>query len=137
MGIPKELKIGPYQYALVGQERLPHGQHAVTAFDGDGVGIVINSRAPEVHQHLALLHELIHVAEEKMRQGGIIRRLSGEGYVTQLAMILFGILSTNGLWRGVSKTAAEEYFEQGVRSYERTMKRAHPRRQRRRPGSGR
>jgi len=128
MALPTRLWIGPHQIAMLSEEPLAKGQHAVTAFEGEGVGIVINSRAPKPHRHLALLHELIHVAEEKLLRNRIIRRRSHESYVTQMATILFGMLALNGLWRGVTKAEAIRYYAERTADYELECRRRRARR---------
>lgn len=95
-------------------ERLVARRHSRTSEDWAGpVGareILINAAASPVQKHLTLLHELIHVAEEKLVQGKVLSRRSGERRVGHLATTLFGILAISGLWRPLRPGEAARFY---------------------------
>ena len=86
---------------------------------------------PRVQKHLTLLHELVHIAEEKLLLGKIIHRRSGEARVAHFATTLFGMLAMSGLWTGVSPGEAELFYAGMVRRQRsRSRKRARTKKKR-------
>lgn len=117
-GLPRRVQIGPSWTVPVTVRRLPRELYGQWVLD-DGEGeIFINASASRMQKHLTLFHELFHIAEEKLHFGGAIRRLSSEARVRNMAITLFGILATSGLWKGVSAAEGRRFYEQIVRQYE-------------------
>ena len=92
------------------ERRLPAGLNGQWRPDDDGGEILINAAAPNVQKHLTLLHELIHITEEKLVQGNLLSRRSGERRVGHFAATLFGILATSGLWKSVPPGEAARFY---------------------------
>lgn len=112
--LPKSIVIGPDQLLFITEKELPKGK--LGYFDPSIPEIAIESRQPEVGKHHILLHEMIHLAVEKLKQGEFIKRAPSEAFVSYLTGALFPMLAMSGLWNGVTPEEAEEFammFEDG------------------------
>jgi hypothetical protein len=110
MSIPRRVRIGPAQIVPVRTDALPAHVNGMWHVDDHGGEILVNAKRHRVEQHLTLFHELIHIAEEKLVLGGLIRKRSPERRVEHLATTLFGIIATSGLWRDLSRQEAERFY---------------------------
>jgi hypothetical protein len=90
MSIPRRVRIGPAQIVPVRTDALPARVNGMWHVDDHGGEILVNAKRHRVEQHLSLFHELIHIAEEKLVLGGLIRKRSPERRVEHLATTLFG-----------------------------------------------
>jgi Zn-dependent peptidase ImmA (M78 family) len=106
--LPKSIVVGPKQKMPVVEASLREG---MGYFSPKLFRIVINSNQPHAGKHWTLLHELIHVASEKLKQGKIVKRQPSEEYVTNLAGALFPMLVYSGLWKGLTRKELDEFFK--------------------------
>jgi Zn-dependent peptidase ImmA (M78 family) len=72
--------------------------------------IVINADQPEAGKQLILLHELIHLIAEHLKDEKLINRQPDEKFVTYLAGHLFPILVESGLWNTISKRSLRKFL---------------------------
>lgn len=108
MKLPTHVFIGPDQSIPVREVYL---EDTLGYWDEAEAEIVIASNQRSIGKQIILLHELIHVVESKMLQAGVIKKRADHRFVTNLAGTLFGMLAASGLWKGVSKEAALEFFK--------------------------
>lgn len=73
--------------------------------------IYINSDQHPVGKHCILFHEMIHIAAEKLKMSGLVKRQPSEEFVTNLTGTLFLMLALSGLWNGVTPKEARELLE--------------------------
>lgn len=73
--------------------------------------ITIKNDQPKTGKHLILLHEIIHLAAEHLKQVGLIKRQPDEKFVTYLAGTIFPMLALSGLWNGVSTEEVNELLK--------------------------
>ncbi len=72
--------------------------------------IYVNSEQHPVGKHLILFHEMIHIAVEKIKMSGLVKRQPSEEFVTNLAGTLFLMLAMSGLWNGVTPEETQEFL---------------------------
>jgi hypothetical protein len=117
-GLPRRVQIGPDWTVPVTVRRLPRELYGQWVLDGGESEVLINATAPRLQKHLTLFHELFHIAEDKLYFSGTIPRRSSEARVRHMTTILFGILATSGLWKGVSVKDARRFYARMTREYE-------------------
>lgn len=108
-GLPRFLMLNPFQAAeillvrglptLGSVQRIPSRQEG-----GVEVVAVIELRAEQTRTQLLhiLIHELIHLAAETLKEFGVIHRQPDEAFVTNASGPLFAALACNGLLTGIS-----------------------------------
>ena len=74
--------------------------------------ISIEVDQPLAGKHLILLHEMIHMVAEYLKDQGLISRQPDEKFVTYLAGTLFPMLVLSGLWKGVTKEELERFLRE-------------------------
>ena len=79
-------------------------------FDERTGEIGINIKLDPVGKHHILLHEMIHLAIGKLKQGNFINEDPSEKFVTYLTGALFPMLAMSNLWNGVSPEEAYEFI---------------------------
>lgn len=104
----KSVIVGPEQVFEVTEAMLKNG---LGCTDLGKQVIVIHQDQPSVGKHHVLFHELIHLACEKLKAAGIVKRQPSEQFVSYLAGALFPMLALSGLWNGVSPEQAREFLE--------------------------
>lgn len=72
------------------------------------IGIEVNQHP--VGKHHILLHEMLHLAVLKLKQGGLIKKAPSEEFITYLTGALFPMLAISGLWDGVTPAETEEFL---------------------------
>jgi hypothetical protein len=105
--LPKYIVAAPKQHLPVNERENLDG---LGYFDQRTGEIVINADLDPVGKHHILLHEMIHLAVEKCKQGGLIKRAPSENVVTYLTGALFPMLALSNLWNGVSPEEAEKFI---------------------------
>ena len=110
MPLPTQICVGPDQYFPVTPERITDGRKGYVELVDDDGRIGINEDIPEAGQHLILLHEILHVAEEKLIAAGVISEGSREVYIESLAGTLFPMLALSGLWKGVDEQDVYAFY---------------------------
>jgi hypothetical protein len=105
--LPKEIVLGPNSTLPVVQCDL---QTKLGCLDTKTGRIVIKKKQPKAGKHSILLHELIHLVAEHLKDEGIIKRQPDENFVTHLAGGLFPMLVFSGLWKGVSKKEMKKFL---------------------------
>lgn len=80
-------------------------------FDRKTVEVCIHEDQPHAGKHLILLHEMMHLACEKMKQAGIAKRQPSEEFIENLAGTLFRMLALSGLWNGVTTEEVMAFYE--------------------------
>ena len=105
--IPKSIVSAPGQQLPVVQRALNGNLGYFDPKTGE-IGIEVNQHP--VGKHHVLLHEMLHLAILKIKQGGLIKRAPSEAFVTYLTGALFPMLAISGLWNGVTPTEAEEFL---------------------------
>jgi hypothetical protein len=100
--------IGPDQWANV--KECPLGGKLGEAHLGTGE-IRIERDQPEAGKHVILLHEMLHIAEERLCQCGILGKPSPEAYIEHMAFTLFAMLAGSGLWNGMNLDDVERFLE--------------------------
>jgi len=106
--LPKYVIVSPNHVLRVVEKNLGD---ALGYFDPKTGEIAINSSQHPVGKHHILLHEPIHIAIEKIKQTGLIKRSPSERFVTYLTGALFPILAVSGLWTGVTPEEAAEFTD--------------------------
>lgn len=107
--LPREVVVAPGQVLKVTEVESVGDVYGCCDFRRQE--IQISSRLHPVEKHLILLHELIHIAGEKLKLSGVVKRQPPEEYTTELAGVLFLMLAYSGLWNGVTPEEAKEYVE--------------------------
>lgn len=83
----------------------------------DGVEVVaeikIQGGLTSAQQHHILIHELIHLTGETLKEVGVTRRQPDEAFVTHAAGPLFAALACNGLLSSVDAEEARSWCWMG------------------------
>jgi len=108
--LPTSINLGMAVELPVRQHKPMDGLGCLDTRDGHEA-ILINTEQPKVGKHIILLHELIHLALEHLKDEKVIRRQPSELVVTNLAGSLFSLLAANGLWNGVTLEELEEFIK--------------------------
>lgn len=101
--LPRRVCVAPGAFFAVREEVL---EGKLGYCDPKKMEIVVDSRLPWPGKNSILLHELLHVVEEKLLAAGVISRRPSHDYVTHASGVLFAILATSGLWNGVTPEEA-------------------------------
>lgn len=109
--IPDEIELSEGQSFLVFEEEL-YDKKLGCLDTGQGV-ILIEKNQPEVGKHLILLHEIIHLVAEILKEKGVLENKPDENFVKHCAGVLFPILAFSGIWNGVTRDECKKFiFEQ-------------------------
>jgi hypothetical protein len=98
--LPVEIVMGDGICIPVKEEVLSGGQ--LGCWDESEGDITITPDQPKVVKHIILIHEFLHVAESLLLGNGLIKRRTGEAFVTNAAPILLALLVNSGLYNGVT-----------------------------------
>lgn len=108
--VPSMIVASPGQELPVVQKCLGGG---LGYFDPSTGEIAIEADQPEVGKHIILLHEMMHLAAEKMKQAGVCKRQPSEAFIENMAGTLFPMLALSGLWVGVTPEEVIRFYEEG------------------------
>lgn len=78
-------------------------------FDPKTLEITIHSEQPEFGKWIILVHEMIHLICEKLKQDGTIKREPSHDTITYLAGSLVPMMAHSGMLRGVNGEHEKEF----------------------------
>lgn len=105
--LPKAIIVAPGVSLPVVEERV-NGALGYTSNEH----IAIERDQHPVGKHHILFHEMVHVACEKLKAAGLVKRQPSEEFVSNLAGALWPMLAASGLWNGVEPGEALEWAMQ-------------------------
>lgn len=109
--IPQTINHHPDASLVVAQRSIAsaHGY-----FDAHAGEIVIDPDQPEPEKWIILFHELLHMAEANLLEGGILKRHVTHDYITHAAPLLFGTLAMSGVIKGITSEEAKAFVRRWI-----------------------
>lgn len=105
--LPKSITAAPGQLLPVVEKSLSGKLGYFDRKTGE-IGIEVDQHP--VGKHHILLHEMLHLAAEKVKQTGLVKRQPSESFITYLTGALFPMLAMSDLWNGVTPKEAFDFI---------------------------
>ena len=107
--IPDKVMVAPGQWIDVKQVDEVDGG-ALGCYDQRTGELTIKRGQPEAGKHVILFHELLHIAETKLKVAGVIDAYMPEEFIANCAGIMVAILAGSGLWNGLTYEELEDSY---------------------------
>lgn len=82
------------------------------AWDETTGEILIKRDQPKVGKYIVLLHELLHMSETLLKQGGIIKRRISHDFITHAAPLMLAFLVDGGIVTDVTPDEMTAFIEE-------------------------
>lgn len=109
--IPNQITANNGQSFRVVQKQSDRG---LGYFNPKTLEIVIHEDQPEFGKWIILMHEMIHLICEGLKQHGTIKREPSHKTITYLAGSLVPMMAHSGMLRGVNGEHEQEFFNSSV-----------------------
>jgi hypothetical protein len=113
MKLPRRLRMDRAAYITISERPLGGGGRTATIIGWDMADVIVNSRLSEIDKHRAFFGDLVTIAVERLMMAGVIKRPISARNLEALASDVFAMLTVNGLYRPVRRSAAERFFRLG------------------------